>query len=310
MRWHGRMLRNELPVGKPGPPKVELPDYDAVNRGIKLLKHGRKRTAGTGRLYLFFKRSISRRDLERLVKEARRKKLEEMKHIEWLIPGMVWSMDDTLAIKEPQLYLHQVRDASSRYLFPPKAGELLSGKEVAANLRKLIWKFGPPLFMKRDNGSNLNAGDVDEVMKEHWMIPLNSPPYYPQYNGGVENSQYEIKEELVNVEPGLLQLWALNQAQDLNHRRRRVLGGKTSCEIFYSGKIAMRTYDRRQRKGVYDEIVETALRIAEKVDEETELTLTAAWRVSVDNWLRRNGAITVSSAGRVSPDFQQIRSHN
>lgn len=308
------MLRGLEPIRKPGPKKVEPFDPAALEKGLALLKHGRERSAGSGRLYYFFRNQISRRDWDELVRQARERVHQEaedaMEHIDWLIPGMVWSMDDTLVIREPEKrYLHQVRDAASRYIFTPMTGEFALGEDVAANLRKLIWKYGPPLFQKRDNGSNLNNEAVNGVLDDHWIIPLNSPPHYPQYNGGVERSQLEIKEMIVNIEPSVLQPWAEIRAHDRNHRVRRILGRRTPCEVFFGGKSALRIYDRRRRKGVYDEIVETALRIAEKLDEDVDLTRTAAWRVSVENWLRRNGAISVSSGGRVSPDLQRSWSH-
>lgn len=309
-----RMLSGSSPVEKPGPKKVEPLDLAALKKAMEVLRHGRKRSAGAGQLYVFHRNRISRRDLEEMVREAREKAkqeaADEMKHIAWLIPGMVWSLDDTLVIREPRSYLHQVKDVAARYVLPPRTGAMLHGEEVALNLRRLVWRFGAPLFMKRDNGGNLNHEKVNEVLEDHWIIPLNSPPHYPQYNGGVERSQRDIKEMLVDVEPAALQPWAEIRAHDLNHRRRRILGVKTPCEAFFGGKSALRQYDRRRRKGVYDEIMETALRIDEHLDDAIDPTRTAAWRVSVENWLRRNGAIAVSSGGRVSPYFQRIWSHN
>lgn len=111
----------------------------------------------------------------------------------------------------------------------------------------------------------------------------------------------------MDVAPELLQPWADARVHALNHKPRRSLSGKTPCEVFFAGKSAVRSYDRRRRREVYNEIVETTLRIVENLDPECDLTRTTAWRVSVENWLRKNGAISVSSYGKVSPDFQRVR---
>jgi hypothetical protein len=53
-------------------------------------------------------------------------------------------------------------------------------------LEQLFLHDGPPLVLKRDNGSNLNHQAVDEVLARYLVIPLNSPPHYPPYNGAME----------------------------------------------------------------------------------------------------------------------------
>jgi hypothetical protein len=32
------------------------------------------------------------------------------------------------------------------------------------------------------------------VLAKYWVIPFNSPPHYPQYNGGGERAQIEVQE--------------------------------------------------------------------------------------------------------------------
>ena len=63
-------------------------------------------------------------------------------------------------------------------------------------LDELFTQFGPPLVLKRDNGSNLNSAAVNAVLSRWLVIPLNSPPHYPPYNGGIERSQRELKDTL------------------------------------------------------------------------------------------------------------------
>ena len=68
---------------------------------------------------------------------------------------------------------------------------------MAVRLEQLFLRHGPPLVLKRDNGSNLNHQAVDEVLTRYLVIPLNSPPHYPPYNGGMECAVRELKTPLV-----------------------------------------------------------------------------------------------------------------
>jgi hypothetical protein len=51
---------------------------------------------------------------------------------------------------------------------------------------------GGLLFIKRDNGSNLNSCAVNEILENWYVIPLNSPVRCPQYNGAVENAKKRL----------------------------------------------------------------------------------------------------------------------
>ena len=64
--------------------------------------------------------------------------------------------------------------------------EQVLGETVAVHLEQLFLQHGPPLVLKRDNGSNLNQQAVDEVLARYLVMPLNSPPHYAPYNGGME----------------------------------------------------------------------------------------------------------------------------
>ena len=73
--------------------------------------------------------------------------------------------------------------------------------------------------MKRDNGSNLNHQAVNELLSEYMVLPLNSPTYYPQYNGGIENSQSIIKSALMESDYGSLrELRRSGRGHDRDHQ--------------------------------------------------------------------------------------------
>jgi transposase InsO family protein len=108
-----------------------------------------------------------------------------------------------------------VQDLASRYKFTPWVGERVLGESVAARLEQLFLRHGPPLVLKRDNGSHLNHQAVDEVLSRYLVTPLNSPPHYPPYHGGMECAVRELKTPLVEkilasnpLRESQVQVWA------------------------------------------------------------------------------------------------------
>lgn len=304
------MRLKEPPIKVPGPKKVIPPDWKALWRDVGDLRHGRKRTAGAEALWWRHGDRISRRAFR---EEVRRRRLEEhrmraaaMRRIEWRVPGAVWSLDDTGSKRRG--YVHQVQDLASRYKFPPPAGnEMPHGEEVAGNLERLFERHGAPLVIKRDNGGNLNHGAVDALLDRYLVIPLNSPPYWPGYNGGIERAQRELAEEtrLMEGQGSATDLGhgqhARLSVERLNHRRRPCLGGRTSCEVFCTGREGMRKYNRRRRREAMEAIEALFLKELDQVRRMSRRTVDAAWRRAVENWLLSEGIITVKNPKSVTP---------
>ncbi len=303
MRWRMRVRLKEPPIKVPGPKKVLPPDWEALRREIGLLEHGRKRTAGTEALWRRHGDRISRRAFR---EEVRKQRLEEhrrraaaMRRIEWRVPGAVWSMDDTGSKRRG--YVHQVQDLASRYKFQPPAGNALPhGEEVAENLERLFERHGAPLVIKRDNGGNLNHGAVDALLDRYMVIPLNSPPYWPGYNGGIERAQRELAEETRRMrDQGSMPMLGRGQharlsVERLNHRRRPCLRGRTSCEVFCTGREGMKRYNKRRRREAMEAIDSLFLKELDQVRGMSRRTVDAAWRRAVENWLLSEGIIVVS----------------
>ena len=108
------MQRSMVVVNPPGPKKVE-PFDPSLDTEIRLLDHGRKRSAGTTGLYQRYRFRISRRELAQMVARVRHDlKADRRAHvrwIEWLMPGIVWAMDFTgydLGITG-KIYLHNTK---------------------------------------------------------------------------------------------------------------------------------------------------------------------------------------------------------
>ena len=125
---------------------------------------------------------ISRRTFHELVEETRRQVLREReadrRSVHWQVPGAVWSVDPTELVlvrdgARQKLPMLPVLDLASRYKFAPLVSDRLTGEFVAARLDELFAQYGPPLVLKRDNGSNLNSEAVNAVLSRWLVIPLN-----------------------------------------------------------------------------------------------------------------------------------------
>jgi hypothetical protein len=323
MRWRNHRKHGEAVIGKPGPAKVEPLNVAALHDDIRQLSLGHKRVQGTTALQHRYRDQISRRNFQALVDVARREVMQEKKalerRIEWLIPGLVWSMDDA---KEHWLdqqrfgHIHLLQDLGSRYKLRVLGDEVLAhGDKVAENLTLLCEKQGAPLFLKRDNASNLNHHAVNEVLDEFGVIPLNSPPYYPPYNGGIERAQMEMQQALElrigtqQLDPVVFGLHCEISGNEVNHKRRRSLGWQTACRVLEDGRPWARLFGRRERKEVFEEIKSLAVDITKALDEHTEAANETAFRYAAETWMQLNNMIRVTRNGEVLPPFYQIWSH-
>lgn len=316
-RWKQRVERDEPVVRRPGPKKTGVPDWEKLEATIRQLAHGRKRTRGTGALYDEVRDTMSRRELGAMVAEVRRElndtRAAAMHHIDWCSPGLVWAMDPS-ELPRDRVYGRieglTVQDLGSQYKFDPIAGAVPCGEEVAGHLERLFTQFGAPLFMKRDNGGNLNHPAVNAVLDRHWVIPVNSPCAYPQYNGGVEHAQGEMQEaferrlgQCDRCPPEHAEAYLAAAMHDRNHSPRRALGNKTSCSVFTSVRNRGRI-NRRQRKEVTDQLIHATVAIVEQIEPVNGRTIQTAWRVAVQQWLVAHDAIRVSTRNGVSPTSQ------
>ena len=322
-RWKHRLACGRSALLQPGPKKVAAFDPAELRGQLFRLQHGRQRSRGVGQLYRQYQSQISRRDLEVLTETVRRELLQqhqaELCHLTWQVPGLVWSLDDAELARfaDHKLHLHQVQDLASRYKFTPWVGKRVLGETVAVHLEQLFLRHGPPLVLKRDNGSNLNQQAVDEVLTRYLVIPLNSPPYYPPYNGGMECAVRELKTRLVErilaggptTEPQV-QAWAEVLAHELNHCSRGCLGGHVACRIFQDAKPALKAYTLRKRREIFDCINELTRTFIEVLAVHTQRQVETARRLAVETWLQRNGLITVSQNHKVLPLFLPKFAHN
>src|SRR5512136_100376 len=235
-RWRYRIRENLILVKRPGPKKVEPFDGSVLDAEIQSLDHGRKRSAGTTELYRRHCFELSRRELGRMVEQVRQDLVADhrrhLRRIEWVTPAVVWAMDGTQYDMDltGKIYLCNLQDLGSRYKFLPLAGGAPIGERIAEHLSETIDRYGAPLVLKRDNEGILNHDDVNEVLREFFILPLNSPSDYAPYNGAIEESQRELKDclqqklALAMFDPlNHITAYAESTVNDLNHRIRPCL---------------------------------------------------------------------------------------
>jgi hypothetical protein len=240
-----------------------------------------------------------------------------LRRIEWVTPGVVWAMDGTecdvgLACK---VYLCNMQDLGSRYKFLPMAGGHPVGEEIAGYLSEKFDRYGAPLVLKRDNEGNMNHAAVNDVLEEFFILPLNNPEYYAPYNGAIEESQRELKsclrEKLSLASPECrdhLPAYAEAAVNDLNHRVRPCLNGKTSCQVFFA-PTCKPVFTKRERREIYDSIMEKAERILAAMNQSGQTIRELAWRIALESLLRSKGYIKVYINQKCHPILPPFLAH-
>jgi transposase InsO family protein len=316
MRWRRRQRRG-LPVWQaPGPRKIVPLDGTEFYPLLRQLDHGRQRTHGTGELYERYSKCLSRRQLGTLVQEQRRNHLATMKHIHWLWAGLAWSCDATEYGPEGNLII-PVQDLASRYRFAPLVTDHLDGRQIAAHLERLFRQHGAPLFLKRDNGSPFNHHAVDQLLARCRVLPLNNPPHFPQYNGGMEKGIRDFKAALnqchqrSTAAPPDFALTVELTAHELNHHPRRCLNGRTACAVFHDDAHRLR-WSLRQRQTIFRLLLHQFGVLSGKLSPGDRRPPATIWRVTVESWLRCQNLIAVrqNQNANVSTTSPKKWSHN
>ena len=202
MRWKRRIALGKPPVKSPGPKKVAPLDLKDLTRKVESLHHGKKRSRGAGSLHASYKSVISRWELNAMIARVRKdrncQRAAVKSRVIWHRPDVVWALDGceyAAGFAEGKMHVQNLQDLCSQYKFPPLATKYPPcGEEVSGHLDRHFTRFGPPLFIKRDNGGNLNHMAVNQLLEETMVIPINSPVKNAPYNGAVEHSQAEIQQ--------------------------------------------------------------------------------------------------------------------
>jgi transposase InsO family protein len=310
MRWRSRQRRGEPLCQAPGPKKSAPLDWSPLHQMLQQLEHGPKRTRGTTQLQQRFGAFISRRHLRRLVRQQRQNQLNSLKQIHWRWSGLAWSIDATEYGTDGSQII-PVQDLASRYRFAPLITGRLDGQHIARHLEKLFIQHGPPLFLKRDNGSPFNNQHLDALLARYAVLPLNNPPGFPRYNGAMEKSIGDLKRELARRTLSAEHLSSVEAAvHELNHRRRRSLKGRSACAVFHD-ETRRRRWNLRQRQTIFRLLLADFGRRIGAMTKGNHHALAKAWRHSVESWLRCQGLISVrQSTKKCQPICAANWSHN
>ncbi len=295
-RWKRRIRYGHEPVQKPGSKKVTPIDLGKLRQQISDLPHGKKRTGGTVRLYQANGHGISRREFNEMVRQVRTANTRSQRHglcqVRWLHPDLAWSLD---GLQYTTCHIQNLQDLCSRYKFVPMTTDHMPcGEEVAGHLARHLTRFGPPLFIKRDNGGNLNHRAVNDILEELMIIPINSPCYCASYNGAIEHSQGELKTWIGRWKTAAetkqeLALLVENAAHALNHHRRRSLCGENACRTYFKGDRPR--FSKCKRKQAWDWIRDMAARIS--VECKKSQIDPAAWRIAARKWMEQHRLIVI-----------------
>jgi len=315
MRWRARARAGAPLVEQPGVKKKQPLALAAVKERIASLCHGRRRTAGTTVLHEQFADAISRRRFRELVEQERRNIVEDMKRIHWQFPGAAWSIDTT-EYGPDKIKITPLRDLASKYQMPtPLVEPREDGKKIALYLDLMFKREGAPMFLKRDWGSPLNSIEVDEVLEKHHVLPLNSPPGYPRYNGSMERGMRDLHDALDERLLQSLQVPLSVQVEltthQLNHRVLRSLGQRTPCQVYHDPAKRLRLHGA-SRQRIFREVFEQFWHCQQCMPVRNLHTTRALWRLVVETWLRRQGWITVTAKPQtnVSTDSKTLFSQN
>ncbi|MCH7229121.1 hypothetical protein, partial [Haloferula sp. A504] len=316
-RWRSRHRRGQTIRRKPGLAKPRPLPIAGLREHLHALHHGNHRSAGTGKLHDALRDSLSRRDTDALVARLRERHHQHQKdhtlHLTWHRPNLVWAIDAThlrTSPQDPGVHPVLARDLASHFHFQPL---LLEAESADANLqwlRHLIELHGPPLFLKRDNGSPFNTDPINELLAQYGILPLNSPICQPTYNGAIEHGIGAFKRELAGLldpslpiahQPALPRLvHAVTHLR--NTRRRRSLGGISPATAYHHHPhFAPSALIRRQIFEWISARAEATLGMPWETSDHHARS--AAWRRAVEAWLRCQGLVTVSRTPKPSPIF-------
>jgi transposase InsO family protein len=176
------------------------------------------------------------------------------------------------------------------------------------------------LFLKRDNGAVLHTPEVEQVLAQAGVLPLDSPAYYPQYNGAMEKQIGDLKHlfpfalpipggfpfQLPGLagDPGFARSILAGLVVEFNARPRPGFLGCSRAEMFYSG--FRHTADRPTRAAIFASLFAEAWRNIDYMKFPDQRTFAAAWRQAVVGWLRRQSLISVNDPQQTNANQQLL----
>jgi hypothetical protein len=174
--------------------------------------------------------------------------------LRWHHPGTVWAADHVQPdrpVDGKYPYILSVRDLASHYQLAWQPVSDVGADTTAAVLSSLMWKHGPPLVLKTDNGPGFIAWDTRKLLATWSILHLRNPARTPQYNGSCEaanGSQKNTTEDQAALagHPGRWTSKDLQRARLIRNRYGRPWGhrGPTPEERWKQSHVT--AFQRRQ----------------------------------------------------------------
>jgi hypothetical protein len=303
-RYCLRINNDIIPVQQAGRKKVEIDIARYIDEFLLRKKRsGYRRRFRRSDSFQSFPEHVRRQIIQRATAQFNAESRLELHNVQYWEPHLVWAMDISEYEFEGSVFdALQVIDLGSGIKFEPelKLGTF-NAKDVADHLLKLMEKYGAPLFLKRDNGKNLKGNPVDAILTLFAVLPLDSPPYCPQYNGAVERAQGEIKararkllsgNQVTDAIKGTL-LYAIAES---NNQPKARLGNRTPLEIWQK---PYRKFNKWERENIFKEVTSHALRMLNGTGFPIHSTIfPAAWRKAVRCQMEQMGILKLFKNGK------------
>ena len=174
-------------VAFPGRPRLacDAEQIDAVHQHVREVA-GRTTVAALKASFPAVARSVLEKILSAIRYVLRLGRRRHLARLTWSRPGTVWAADFTQLGGRGSAYALSVRDlASGKALYLGTVPSLTAEVAIAV-LADLFELYGPPLVLKMDNGSGFVAEITSQLLDEHGVLALYSPPSTPAYNGACE----------------------------------------------------------------------------------------------------------------------------
>ena len=288
-RWLARLV-DGMPLimrrggaRRPGPPASEQRVRETV-----LELHGLPGAASLARSV----DGISRRraaELKReVLTEMERARKSACARVDIIEPGVVRAFD---AMHLTPGFALNAADACVPYRTSCVHADVYDADQVASVLEADFRQHGAPLVLRDDCAGCHTAPAVMSVLHDYGVALLQSPPYYPQYNGQHERQNREHRDWLAWCEHTSddMQTELDRMKSALNDRwLRPTLGWKSAAELWQS----RRSFDD-ERGAFLDEIDERAERLREH-----GLDQRLATRLAIEQALTQRGYLRITPGRR------------
>lgn len=260
-----------------GPPKAEQQVRDLVVElrglvGADALSHS---VVGVSRR----RAAVLKREV---LTEMERSRQAQCSRVVVTTPGVVRGFD--------QLYLPEglaliASDASVPYRTSAKYVDTYDADNVAAVLQEDFRLHGAPLAIRKDRASCHTAPPVLSVLREHRVLLLQGPAYYPPYYGQHERQNVEHRD-WCEWDSTIKQVELDRMKTALNERwRRPTLGWRSAAECW-----ATRPPLDDDRDQLHDEVQQRVQRLVARGVEED-----LAMRLAIEQALTERGYLQITS---------------